>query len=92
MILIDVNEPRFYEIKLKAEGIQVRRERIEFCDYIVKVRDLEVAVERKEINDYLSSIIDGRLFRQLYLMSYHYPFSYLVVVGYVSLALRLHYT
>jgi len=84
VILVDAREPKFYEDRLRGYGIEVAREELDACDYVVKAGGVEVGVERKEVSDYINSIVDGRLFRQLYLMSCYYPLSYLAVVGYVS--------
>jgi len=84
MIKVDYREPRFYEEHLKYYGIEVIRAELEFCDYLVVAGGHAVPIERKEVSDYLNSILDGRLFRQLYLMSYYYPLAYLAIVGYVS--------
>jgi len=43
-----------------------------------------VAVERKAMGDYIGSLTSGHLNNQLYELSYNFPFSYLVVIGYLS--------
>jgi len=52
-------------------------------DYIIQ----GVGIERKTIHDYLTSILDGRISRQLYLLSSTFPLSYLIVEGYITEAL-----
>ncbi|MGC9310343.1 MAG: ERCC4 domain-containing protein [Candidatus Aenigmatarchaeota archaeon] len=46
---------------LKAGGCEIQEERLEVADFIVSDR---VAIERKTYADIISSIMDGRLFRQ----------------------------
>ena len=61
------------------------RERLEVGDYLIKYGSFEVAVERKDIRDYVSSLADGRLFNQLYSLSSSFEKSFLFIVGDFSL-------
>jgi len=56
---------------------------LKVADYIVG----DVAVERKEIGDYLGSLASGHLANQLYELSYNFDLSYLFIEGLVSEAL-----
>ena len=87
MILMDTNEPEWIYSKLHEQGLKVIRKKLEIADYIVKVHEYVIPVERKTSNDYVASIMDGRLFKQLFELSTNYPFSYIVVVGIISEAL-----
>ncbi len=46
---------------VKKEGIVIKSKQLEVADYLLSDR---VAVERKSGNDFIQSIIDGRLFKQ----------------------------
>lgn len=87
MIIVDSREPEFIKRKLADIGLDIKIQQLEVGDYIVKVKNYEIAIERKEINDYLTSLEQGRLQRQLYLLSHYYPLSYLIIIGYISEAL-----
>ena len=43
-----------------------------------------LCIERKTTNDFDSSILDGRLERQLYHMSHNFGLSVVAVVGYIA--------
>lgn len=65
---------------LRKLGVEVAEVSLEVGDYIVG----KIAVERKTIQDYVTSKTSGHLDRQLYELSYNFEFSYLFVEGYVS--------
>jgi ERCC4-type nuclease len=56
-------------------------------DYIVAHRDSAVCIERKDAGDFVSSIVDGRVWQQLYHLSSMCTCGVLVVVGSPTLAL-----
>jgi len=90
MIVIDTREPPHMESYFKAQGftdVKLVRETLDIGDYLVKVSNYEIPVERKTATDFISSIEDGRLHSQLYAMSRNYPVSYVIVVGSISQAL-----
>jgi len=87
VILIHPNEPGEITQYLVSEGVPVRHDASLPFDYLVAVGEHRVAVERKECTDFVASIIDGRLFNQLYYMSVLCSISYLVVVGNITEAL-----
>lgn len=87
MIIVDTREPRGIAEKLKRKGIEVVFDTLEAGDYVVKHSDVQIAIERKTAEDYIASIEDGRLSKQLYLLSHHYKLSYIVLIGYISIAL-----
>jgi len=88
MIYVDSREPeRIVEI-LRSLGIEVVVKGLEIGDYIVKHGNYEVAVERKDVNDFLNSVIDGRLFRQCHSLSSRYSLSFVVVIGDIDDALE----
>ncbi len=81
MIYADFREPDRIVEKLKQMGVDVERKSLDVGDYLIKHGSYEVVVERKSVNDFLNSIVDGRLFRQCHVLSSRYPLSFLVVVG-----------
>ncbi|MCS7135210.1 MAG: hypothetical protein NZ893_02105 [Candidatus Aenigmarchaeota archaeon] len=66
---------------LKEFGAMVNFKRIDVGDFLVSER---VCVERKTANDFISSIIDGRLFRQVEEMKNYYEKSILILEGFNS--------
>jgi ERCC4-type nuclease len=88
VIYINTDEPKSVELYFREfQDVQLQRKKLDVGDYLVKVGDYEVAVERKEASDYVSSIEDGRLFNQLYQLSTNYELSFLIVVGSITEAL-----
>jgi len=89
MIYIDSHEPENVEHYFLSQfkDIELQRRHLEVGDYLVSVNDFEIAVERKEASDYVSSLESGRLQNQLYQLSTNYDISYLIVVGSVTEAL-----
>lgn len=87
VIYIDYREPEKIEKLLRSEGLPVQREDLQFFDYLVSVRNHEIPVERKEVNDFVASIEDGRIFNQAHVMSTVSEISFIVVEGSPMLAL-----
>ena len=87
MILVHPNEPKEIKDFLISQGIPVRDEPSLQFDYLFAVGENRIAVERKDAPDFVASIIDARLFTQLYYMSVLCPHSYLVVIGNITEAL-----
>ena len=81
MILIDTREPKEIENWFKAQNITIetQREMLDIGDYIIKINDVEVAVERKTPADFVSSLFSGHLNNQLYKLSTSFPISFIVV-------------
>jgi len=86
-VFVHPGEPKEVRDYLAAEGVPVAEEPQLPFDYLVAVGGHRVAVERKEASDFVASIVDGRLFTQLYYMSILCPLSYLVVIGSITEAL-----
>jgi len=63
---------------LKEMGIRVEFKFLEIGDYII---NSEIAVERKTLHDFISSLFDGRLFQQVDLLSSNYSSPFLIVEG-----------
>jgi len=83
-ILVDTRELQGPIPKLlKRINVPYKVVTLEVGDYLIG----EIPVERKEINDYIGSKTSGHLDTQLYNLSFHYPFSYLVIEGSITEAL-----
>lgn len=83
-VLVDTREKRSGIPDLLVNlGVPVRIQELEVGDYIVG----DVVIERKSAEDFVQSIVDGRLPTQLYMMSANYQKAYLVVIGYITEAL-----
>ncbi|MGQ9781745.1 MAG: ERCC4 domain-containing protein [Nitrososphaeria archaeon] len=63
---------------LKKMGIEIEFKLLEIGDYIISP---EIAVERKTLQDFVSSLFDGRLFYQIDNLTSSYPFPFLVIEG-----------
>ncbi len=87
MILVDSREPKRIVDKLRSLDLDVYVRNLEVGDYLVKHSTFEVVVERKDVNDFLNSIADGRIFRQCHVLSARYPLSFLMIVGSLNEAL-----
>ena len=70
---------------LRTLGCEVEVSNLQVCDYLVSER---CAVERKEVRDFVKSIVDGRLFRQAAELKDTYEAPIIVVQGYLPAALR----
>jgi len=81
VVLVDKAEyaSRIPELLEKLE-VPIKPAKLEVGDYIIG----DIAIERKTISDYISSMVSGRLSRQLYELSYNFSLSYLCVVGLVG--------
>ena len=89
MIIVDTREPEKIIKLLKDLGLEVVRKQLEVADYLIRATSKEgiaheIPIERKTIQDFAQSIIDGRLWKQTYMMSIEYPISYMVIVGYIN--------
>ena len=85
MIYVDDREPEWICVILAPLDVPFQRKRLEVGDYLIKHGSFEIAVERKDIRDYISSLVDGRLFNQLYNLSSSFEKSFLFIVGDFSL-------
>lgn len=60
-IIMDDREPPEVEIFLKERGVVVIKKRLDVGDYIIG----EIGIERKSSSDFLNSVMDGRIFKQV---------------------------
>jgi Fanconi anemia group M protein len=78
-IVTDMREMRSMVVKKLFElGVEIKTEPLEIGDFLLSN---EVAVERKTTNDFLQSIIDGRLFQQISNMVKCFPKPVIIVEG-----------
>ena len=81
-IVIDEREKKSGIPKLlKAIGVNIELKTLPIGDYIVSH---ETVVERKSINDLISSIFDGRLFDQCNRLKDHFQFPVILLEGNVD--------
>lgn len=88
MIYIDSNENAQTELKTQIEkltdfGIEVKNFN-HGEDFLVSVDRIEIPVQRKSGSDFIASVQDDRLNNELYQLSTHYHFAYLLVEGGIS--------
>lgn len=86
-VIID-NRERTLGIKkeLIKHGLDVEMRQLVSADFILKTKDvsgriLNVGVERKSQSDFLSSIVDKRLIRQLIDLKEHFDIALLIIEG-----------
>ncbi|MFW9852301.1 MAG: ERCC4 domain-containing protein [Candidatus Thorarchaeota archaeon] len=85
-IIIDHRERKLIKSLDKiSEKISYETKSLEVADIIISE---DVAIERKTGSDFISSIIDGRLFEQLLLLIDTYPNPVLILEGFDYLALE----
>lgn len=78
-ILVDHREYRSSVVKnLVARGVNVEPKQLDTGDYILSSR---IGVERKNVDDFLQSLIDGNLFRQISRLREAYSRPILVLEG-----------
>lgn len=82
IIKIDDREPMGMEDKMSLvdDEVLMLRCRMECGDYVWE----DVCVERKEINDFCSSIMDGRIKSQVEKMKREYRKRFVIIVGRIS--------
>ncbi len=87
MIIIDQRETRSsIPHKLEELGVPTSYSMLEVGDYVVCGQE-SLVVSRKAVNDYLGSMISGHLNNELLELSTNYPYSCLIVEGFITEAL-----
>lgn len=86
-IIADIGEKGSKVVKILDAEIELRIERLEIGDYLVSER---VVIERKTARDFISSIIDKRLFNQIAEMKEHYEKPVLIIEGCRLESARIH--
>ena len=77
-IIADVREIGSLVTTILKKKCEVREQQLTVADYLLSER---VAVERKTTQDFISSVVDGRLFRQLPALKETYAAPVLLVEG-----------
>lgn len=65
-------------LRLKETGALIQVKQLEVGDYVLSD---DIVVERKTVEDFLGSVIDGRLFNQLTTMSSNYSAPLIILEG-----------
>ena len=78
-IILDNREHKLQKVlDQRKDRITYEVEQLEVADIVITN---DVAIERKEGSDYISSISDGRLFEQLIRLKDAYPIPILIIEG-----------
>jgi len=78
-IIVDIREHRSgVSHALKKNNVFIEPKHLDVADYIISSR---IGVERKEVGDFLSSLIDGSLFSQLQRLRHAYSRPILIIEG-----------
>ncbi len=87
-VIVDTRELRSKAVKtLYERGVKIEAKHLEVADFVVSDR---VAIERKTLKDFESSIIDGRLFKQCEELIDNYERPVMIIEGGSLFASRLH--
>lgn len=79
VVFIDNRELKSKTAKFLFEmGLELKPMQLDVADFQVSER---VGIERKEVNDFLSSIVDGRLFRQMMELNEHFERPVVILEG-----------
>ncbi|NPA38261.1 MAG: DEAD/DEAH box helicase [Candidatus Nanohaloarchaeota archaeon] len=84
-IAVDDREQKLYELLLDLRGKKVERRRLAVGDVEIGGK---IIVERKKAEDFLNSLVDGRLFKQLDLLAQHAEVPILIIEGDLYKALQ----
>ncbi|MHB1907634.1 MAG: DEAD/DEAH box helicase [Nitrososphaerales archaeon] len=77
-VYVDTRELAQFVDKLRYRGALVEVKQLDIGDFVVSS---DIVIERKTVDDFVKSIYDGRLFKQLVNMASKYPKQVLVVQG-----------
>jgi len=80
-LLIDSREPKHIFYRLKEKNIDCKITKLEVGDYIIG----KTVIERKTITDFMNSIFNKRIWKQVYELSKHEEVNkILAIIGYPS--------
>jgi len=77
IVLVDYREERIANL-LEKMGCKIVKMNLDIGDYVIN----EIGIERKSFEDFISSIIDGRIFEQAELLSSAYKKPMIIVEGF----------
>lgn len=77
-IIVDSREANSLVVEFLSEKCEIEKQVLEIGDYLISS---ETCCERKTTNDFIKSIIDGRLFNQLIEMKNSYDNPILIIEG-----------
>ncbi len=78
-VIVDQREYRSNVVKnLAIKGVNIQPQHLDVGDYILSTR---IGIERKNTEDFLSSLIDGKLFRQIQRLRNNYSRPILILEG-----------
>lgn len=78
-VIVDVRESNSdVAVQLSMMGVTLQMEKLEVADYVVSD---EICIERKTVQDFTSSVVDGRLFSQALNMRRSYRKPLIIVEG-----------
>ncbi len=87
-IVFDSREQKLYDLFVSLfskEGFIINKDVLSVGDVVI---NNVVAIERKTAEDFLNSVVDGRLFSQLDKLVYYYDIPVLIIEGNISDALK----
>ena len=76
-LLVDDRERKVLNSLLESNGIECEVQRLKTGDYISN----EICIERKTIDDFCSSILDGRLKKQVERMKKEFKHCFILISG-----------
>lgn len=87
-IFVDSRETRsLVKDFLLDKKLPIEVKELEVGDYIITNGDITVIIERKDMADYVGSLVSGRLNNQLYQLSSNADYGLLIVEGYLTEAI-----
>jgi ERCC4-type nuclease len=87
-IFVDSRETRsLVKDSLINKKLPIEIKQLDIGDYIITNGDINVIIERKEVNDYISSLVSGKLNNQLYELSSNADYGMLIIEGFLNEAL-----
>jgi len=79
IIAVDHREYRSSVVRsLSQKGVAVNSKQLDVADYVLSSR---IGVERKQVDDFLNSLINGKLFQQVQRLRQAYPRPLLIIEG-----------
>ncbi len=85
-IIVDYRENKEIKKELYKNNIDVEIRALNSADFVMQIKDVngnvkDLGIERKTITDFLNSIIDKRILKQLIVLKEHFPLQLLILEG-----------